>query len=128
MQNDSGSNPPSPHIDLELLSQFIDPEEGIGLFRDLVLDVIEVAPSQLEAIAAALRHGRHEEVKSLSHGLRGVLSNHGCTTIAQRLRELELAIPSAEDTETAISGLLHLWEESSAALLAWLDSFPDTVP
>jgi len=99
---------------------------GRGDYLDLLNDVIQSVPVQLERIRAAIADGRAKRVSATAHELRGMLLYFGCDAMTRRLDPLENqpAIPPGE-AATIHADLLSIWQQSLAAIKRWEQSVPD---
>ena len=98
-------------------------------YLDLLDDVVQSVPVQLERIRAAIGDGRAKRVSATAHELRGMLLYFGCDAMTRRLELLENqpAIPAA-DAATLHADLLSIWQQTLAAIKRWEQSVPDFAP
>ena len=99
---------------------------GRGDYLDLLNDVIQSVPLQLERIRSAIEDGRANQLAATAHELRGMLLYFGCDAMTRRLDPLENqpVIPPAEATAIHAQ-LLSIWQQSLAAIKLWEESVPD---
>ena len=123
----SDPNPQPALLDFHQLETFV--VIGVADYLDLLGDVIEDVPIQLEQIRVAIQDGDSPHLKARSHGLRGLLAYFGCIAMTARLAELETQASVAPEQASAIhSELQNLWQASLAALKEWEKSLPGFVP
>jgi HPt (histidine-containing phosphotransfer) domain-containing protein len=114
------NDPHSPEpalLDAGQLAVFAD--FGLEDFKDILNDMVADVPGMLDQVEAALADGDEAGGKRLSHTLRGMLLNFGCSGLAAKLFQLEHHWPGA-DSAAIMSGLRQCWNETLAALEQWV--------
>ncbi|NQX02929.1 response regulator, partial [bacterium] len=118
---------PPPLLDALQLEPFI--SIGYDDYLDLLGDVIDNVPGQLEQIRTAIKDADTATLSARAHSLRGMLSYFGCIAMTTRLHQLELQdMPRPGQAIDIHTELRALWEESLTAIKAWEKSVPDFAP
>lgn len=98
-------------------------------YLDLLNDVSQSVPVQLDHIRAAIAGGQASQLAATAHELRGMLLYFGCDAMTGRLGALEAQpVVAAAQAGTIHAELLSVWQQTLAAIQLWEKTVPGFAP